>query len=167
MRAKVQFGCLQDREMLHVGHAMSNMRRVVDQYQYHRMQFDIPEQGVTKTEITCPICSQLVTIRLDNPKGVFWLFRLAFAFVGLVCFGLAAGIYYGPGKGSDVVQMIALGIAVLGALFWVAAVLADQLPISLVKDSLVSISKDTARDQIQAAGNTTPRRHQLLDIHIG
>lgn len=166
MRANVKFGCLQEREMVRLGHPSSNAYRVFDDYLYHRMEFDIPESGSERVEVTCPVCSHPVTIRLDNPSKAILLLQLAFLLCGFVCFGLAAGLFVGPGKGSAVVQWISFAIAGLGVALLAAAVFAQKLPVSLIKENLVSIANDSIRDPIHAESNPRPRRHQLLDIQF-
>lgn len=165
MRAKVKFGCLRNAESMNAGlHPMSNVRQWMEEYQCERMAFDLPDQGVARSELDCPICAQKVTLKLSSPGVVFTILGWALVAAGFVCFGLAALLYFGPGTGSTVVKQIALGVAVLGIGGLIAAAFAEQFPAAWVKDSLISISNDEVRNHEQAPGYSGMRGHKLIEV---
>lgn len=167
MRAKVKFGCLQNIESTNAGfHPMSNVRRITEEYRYDRLTFDLPDQGITRSELACPICSQSVTLRLSSPGVVLSILRMALLACGLICFVIAALLYLGPGASKPVAEQIAVGIGVLGIAFLLGAAFAEQVPTQWIKENLISIANDEVRNHPQEPGSSGARGHKLLEIHV-
>lgn len=145
---------------------MSNMKQWMEEYQCERFKFELPEVGKRTEAIECPICSQRVTISLFNVASQYFVLRSMLLVWAILCFALAAALYFVMANGNQVVIGVAAAIASMGFVCLIGTVFGDKLPANWFKNYLVSITHDDVRNHAQAPGYSGMRGHKLLEIEV-
>ncbi|MGL4554086.1 MAG: hypothetical protein ACRC33_23230 [Gemmataceae bacterium] len=165
MKAKVKLGCLRDIEALptpfHVG---SGHRRWMETYQTTRLDLPLPAEGTADSPMECPLCARRLTIKLASPARVIVMVQWGLLAWAVLCLGIAALTFFFP-PASDKSNMFAYltaGFGAVGLLALGGAAFCEQLPVSLFKGDLVTISADEVREQAQI----TPAGHKILEIDL-
>lgn len=167
MRVRADLGCIQESRMLPRLILDGNTTvRWEEKYAISPLEFELPECGTEKKDLSCPICGGNLKLKISSLARLHLLFTLAFWFVTLVVAGLAVLLFLINDENMRFIGMIVAAVAAALAVCSLAFMFLN--PDHLVKfPDVLQLARDDACETNDYVGFSGRKGHKLFKIRGG